>query len=351
MAVSSYGVDGVVYNFGEDFNRTLTRCQSGSSWIPLEYSDVGVKGPYENEKGIRASENSCATTLPITLVPEANLYITVFMATEEDESGLLVLVTDENSLPLIKYMYNRSVKEYVAGWCRLSFIIKEESVGYINLFGYSGHNEVILVDSIHYIPKTKNIFVNDVDEDEYIGYDIGNNNTDEIFIYGYGSGITGEEDNYPTEDSGNGQQTEKNVEELDDINDDGSGLGNDGEIDVDKDADDSEESSGEGNVTTTELVTEITTTSTELPVITNPPEEIVESAGLGPWVITLIVVATVTGLALVAIGAYHLGKNKGLSENPLIFDDIQEPRSAVSIPRVRGVAESPIQIIDRPYFM
>lgn len=205
----------------------------------------------------------------------------------------------------------------------------------ITLFGYSGHNEIILVDSIQYNPEIKNV-LNGNSEDEYIV----ENNDDDIFIDGDDNDITDEDNDDLTEENGNEENSEENEESKNDEN--GSGNNDDGE----ESDEDSDEGSGEGTTTT-----EPTTISTELPIITNPPAEIVESASLSSWVIALIVVASATGLALVAIAAYHLGKNKGLSENPLVFDDIQEPRSIVSIPRVRGVAESPIQIIDRPNFI
>lgn len=131
--ISDYKVDGVLYNFGEDYNRPLVQCGNNSAWIPVEYSDVGVKGPYEHKTGLRASEKSCATTYPVLLVPETNLYITVYLDVDVDESGLLVVITDQNGLPLIKYMYNRTVKEYVAGWCKLSFPIEENYFGYVSM--------------------------------------------------------------------------------------------------------------------------------------------------------------------------------------------------------------------------
>ncbi|XP_063368211.1 uncharacterized protein LOC134656583 [Cydia amplana] len=306
VAVISDDLVGVSYSFDEHYLDVFSdrQCVNTTRWSLVTYEYLKLVPPYEaRSKAIRALRNSCTATFPISFL-EGTLEVTVYLRTISQYSGITVSVFDDRDEVITSVRYQRSNKKFVPGWVDVVVPIKEHTIGYVQISGKSLTSELVIVDSLRYMPGNLTYSQSDI-KDQRVTSDLLRNtpytNMQELsspdeFIFAFE------------------------------------------EIDTDGDTDDID---GSGDPPGTEDNTEGTEVGTEDPGIdtgTEEPEDLENSEDSNFWnafTITFVSVGAFTVVGVIGVGAYYLGKSKGVSHNfPL---DLETQEAPSIIPRARSV--------------
>lgn len=316
VAVISDDLIGVSYYFDDHYSIFFSdkQCVNTTRWSLVSYEYLKLVPPYEGRsKAIRALRNSCTTTFPISFL-EGTLEVTVYLRTISQYSGITLSVFDERNEVITSVRYQRSNKNFVPGWVDVTVPLKAHTIGYVQISGKSLNNELVIVDSLRYIPGNLKYSQSDT-KDQRVTSDLIKNtpytNKQELsrsdeFIFAFDEINT---DRY-----------------IDDI--DGSG-----------DPPDTEDNTEGPDIGTEDPGIDTGTEDPGIDTGTEEPEEdrdnSEDSNFWNAFTITFVSVGAFTAIGVVGVGAYYLGKSKGVSPNlPL---DLETQEAPSIIPRARSV--------------
>ncbi|KAI8434284.1 hypothetical protein MSG28_012373 [Choristoneura fumiferana] len=159
-AVITQDLLGVSYYFDSSYTNSFSerKCSNTTRWELVSYDYLDVIPPYQlSSKAIKASANSCTSSFPIVLL-NGTLELTVNVRTISKYSGITVVVFDKEDNAMEAVRYQRPNKNYMTGWTVISLSIKKHTVGFIQISGQSLSSELIIIDSLRYIPDNSTIY-------------------------------------------------------------------------------------------------------------------------------------------------------------------------------------------------
>ncbi|XP_063539544.1 uncharacterized protein LOC134748705 [Cydia strobilella] len=310
VAVISDDLVGVSYYFDEHYSDVYSdrQCVNTTRWSLVSYEYLKLVPPYEGRsKAIRALRNSCTATFPISFL-EGTLEVTVYLRTISQYSGITVSVFDDRDEVITSVRYQRLNMNFVQGWVDVTVPIKEHIIGYVQISGRSLPSELVIVDSLRYMPGNLTYSQSDIKDQRVTRL------TSDVIR------------NTPYTNMQDLSSPDEFIFAFNEIDTDG---------DTDK-IDGSGDPPGPGDNT------EGPDVGTEDPGIdsgTEEPEEDREnsedSSFWNAFTITIVSVGAFTVVGVVGVGAYYIGKSKSVSPNLLLDLETQETPSI--IPRARSV--------------
>ncbi|XP_047996068.1 uncharacterized protein LOC125233936 [Leguminivora glycinivorella] len=294
VAVISDDLVGVTYYFDDNYLDIFSekQCVNANQWSLVSYEHYKVVPPYEGRsEAIRALGNSCVSSFPILFL-EGTLEVTAYLRTVSQYSGITVTVFDEQDEVTTSVKYEGMNKNLVPGWVNVTVPIKVHTLGYVQIYGKSLNTELVLVDSLQYIPGNFTYSQSDITDPRIA------------------SGIK----NAPHANTEELSDSDEFIFAFDEVYTDGDLIDGSGEPDNTEGPD--------------------TGASTEEP---SPGDrEDPENNGFwNPFTITIVSVGAFTVVGLVGVGAYYLGKSRGVSPDlPL---DVETQEAPSIIPRARSV--------------
>ncbi|XP_063627463.1 clumping factor A-like [Cydia splendana] len=221
VAVISVDLVGVSYYFDEHYSDVFSdrQCVNTTRWSLVSYENLKLVPPYEGRsKAVRALRNSCTATFPMSFL-EGSLKVTVYLRTISQYSGITVSVFDDRDEVITSVRYQRSNKNFVPGWVNVKVPINEHTTGYVQISGKSLNSELVVVDSLRYIPGNITYSQSDI-KDQRVTRGLMRNtpytNRQELsspdeFIYAFDE-IDTNDDTDDIEGSGEPPDTEDNTE-------------------------------------------------------------------------------------------------------------------------------------------
>lgn len=101
-------------------------------WLLTKYKYIGIAPLHENNtQCLQALTKNCASS-DLVNFPRGVLELNVFLRLFSKESGLTVVVLNENDVPVIDYVLNRFEGNYTEGWNKIFLDLDTDFSGYVS---------------------------------------------------------------------------------------------------------------------------------------------------------------------------------------------------------------------------